>query len=81
MHILCKIKQFKIEKMAVDSYTFLCPTCKFLPGNGNCGTELTRDRVLARTIFECSDLVWCNPVFASLDYLHDSKICLKIFSK
>ena len=81
MHILCKITQFKIEKMAVDSYTILCPTCKFLPGNGNCGTELTRDRVQARTIFECSDLVWCNPVFASLDYLHDSKICLKIFSQ
>ena len=74
MHILCKMTQFKInKKMAVDSYTILCPTCKFLPGNGNCGTELARDRVLARTIFECSGLVRCKPVFASLAYLHDTE--------
>ena len=74
MHILCKMTQFKInKKMAVDSYTILCPTCKFLPGNGNCGTELARDRVLARTIFECSDIVWFKPVFASLAYLHDTE--------
>ena len=74
MHILCKMTRFKTDKeMAVDSYTFLCPTCKFLPGNGNCGTELTRDRVLARTIFECSDLIWCKPVLTSLAYLDDTE--------